>query len=174
MPLGATDCSSLPGPMLSAFAAMNPIDLTWCRRFVSVQLCCAVAASCCAWASQATAAIIAPEQVSFDASDLERATSDRAPRETSSSSSSHAPIRSDQAQDSDSQNLHQSILPYGSGSSSSSSSSSTSGLGTTVVVFLSQATPIVGDDLAIGQLPEDHGLSLPAPPGTDLLRPPRG
>jgi hypothetical protein len=42
-----------------------------------------------------------------------------------------------------------------------------------MICLLSSAITLA-DDTSLSRLPEDHGLSLPDPPGTDLLRPPRG
>jgi len=140
-------------------------------------------------ASTCQAGILMPEQVTFDEQDL---AASLATRESASStdtrhptpdtcSSSSTPLRRIQPdwwnQENQDENvpfeLTKSKLPTGTTSSSTSSSSSVAGAaGSSVVCLLS--TPLnLRDDSPRGQLAEDHGLSLPDPPGTDLLRPPR-
>jgi hypothetical protein len=122
--------------------------------------------------SASHAGILTPQQIGFDAEDLERSLSG----EQSGSSSvpynaPTGPAGKDQDQRPSPMELLKDSLPGG--QSSSSSSSSTGGAGGTGSVFALSNTIILVDDSFLRRLPEDHGLSLPDPPGTDLLRPPR-
>ena len=128
-----------------------------------------------AGASTCSAGILLPEQVSFDANDLDESLSGR--HEDGGMSSPRDPQKWP-LEDSDQQPTPKGYLtaslPTGNSSSGSSSSTSSSSVpGTSVTVGLLSATIAVADDLALSQLAEDHGLSLPDPPGTDLLRPPQ-
>ena len=122
----------------------------------------------------AYAGIIVPQPISFDAQDLERSLSSGTGAGVPSTSS-HAPLcpASPGHQPSDPLGLLKSTLPAENSSSSSSSTATGSSVGAGVAVCCCQAFVVVADDPSLGQLPEDHGLSLPDPPGTSLLRPPR-
>jgi hypothetical protein len=148
-----------------------------------------IALAMLAAASTCEAGILLPEQVTFNENDLERALENGgrnlaaglAPRDTSCSSSS-TPIRRinrdwwnenerDENRPFELANYHNS--PTGSSSSSTSTSSGGGAPGSGAVVCLLSGTLNLRDDSPLGHLAEDHGLSLPDPPGTDLLRPPR-
>jgi len=133
--------------------------------------------------STCQAGILMPEQVTFDENDLAAslATRDSASSTASTSTSSaSAPVRRIQrdwwSEEDRGGNvpfeLSKSKLPTGTTSSSTSSSPVAGATSSTVVCLLS-APLNLQDDAPLGQLAEDHGLSLPDPPGTDLLRPPR-
>ncbi len=145
-------------------------------------------------ASTCQAGILLPEQVTFDEQDLaaslatrdnssvEKGSATPSPQSPASSlQSSSTPIRRIKPdwwnQEHQDENvpfeLTKSKLPTGNTSSSTSSSSSVAGAAGSSVVCLLSASLILRDDSPLGQLAEDHGLSLPDPPGTDLLRPPR-
>ena len=126
-------------------------------------------------ARTAHAGIQLPQQVGFDAKDLEQSLDDEAGAGSSSSSQRNSdswpPTNND-----DQPNplgLLNSPLPTSNSSSSSSSSSAGGATGSGVVLCLFNGTIALTDDACLGRLAEDHGLSLPDPPGTDLLRPPR-
>jgi hypothetical protein len=127
--------------------------------------------------SIAQAAIQLPDQIGFSTTDLERALSTSASSGAGTSSG-----QSDSRQHSDDDNqerellgLQDANLPSGGGSSGSSTNSSSSGgFSANAIGWLVNSTIAIRDDSPLGRLAEDHGLSLPDPPGTDLLRPPRG
>ena len=123
------------------------------------------------------AGILLPQEVGFDANDLERALSEdgTAGAATSSrgrESQSWPPRENDKEQNP--LGLLNSPLPMGNSSPSSSSSSAGGAVGSGIVLCLFNSTIAIADDAPLGRLAEDHGLSLPDPPGTNLLRPPRG
>jgi hypothetical protein len=129
--------------------------------------------------SDSRAAILPPEQIDFSASDLERSIRDDSSGAGATSDSRNSdPSQSDeQSQQQQLINLLQSNLPSGgssAGSSSTSSSSSGGSSSANAIGWSLNSTIAIRDDAPLGRLPEDHGLSLPDPPGTDLLRPPRG
>lgn len=125
----------------------------------------------------AQAGILLPQPIGFDAKDLDQSLSDN---HASGSSSSSTPQESQQWPPSDNDQqpsplgLLNAPLPAGHSSSNTSTSSSGGAAGSGMALCLLNGTISVTDDLALGRLAEDHGLSLPDPPGTDLLRPPRG
>ena len=124
-------------------------------------------------ATAARGGILLPEQVGFSAADIDRSlesSSTAGSTSTGEHSSQNLPA-TDRDEKSNPLGLLKSTLPTS--NSSSSSSSSAGGIGSGSVVCLLNATIALQDDASLGQLAEDHGLSLPEPPGTDLLRPPR-
>jgi hypothetical protein len=127
-------------------------------------------------ASNSLAGILMPEQVSFGASDLDRALEQGTPssstRQSSSRRSSHE-WPSDQGDRPSGPLELANTLPTGNTSSSTSSSSAGGAVGSGVVICLLNGTLMLNDDSPLGSLAEDHGFSLPEPPGTDLLRPPQ-
>ena len=125
------------------------------------------------WAGTAQAGILLPEQVGFDAKDLERSLSDEG---AGSSRSSKNETPSWPSDNDDQQRTPLGLLKSSLPTSSSSSSSSSSGsgaVGSGVVLCIFNSTITIDDDAPLSRLAESHGLSLPDPPGTDLLRPPR-
>lgn len=137
----------------------------------------AVAAVWLGCAENAGAGIIAPQQMDFNADDLAQSLQDGAGAGASSTSSSPNRPNSQRLplvyndEQIDPLSWLDSHLPSG-GTTSSSTSTSAGGAVSTFVCALG-STIALGDDSPLGQLAEDHGLSLPDPPGTDLLRPPR-
>lgn len=131
-------------------------------------------------ASTCQAGILMPEQVTFDEQDLAASLATRDSAQSSSAASAATPVRrierdwwSDEERDENQPfELAKSNLPTGSTSSSTSPSPVGGATGSNVVCLLSTSL-ILPDDSPLGQLAEDHGLSLPDPPGTDLLRPPQ-
>jgi hypothetical protein len=126
----------------------------------------------------AHAGIVAPEAIDFGADDLERSLYDgsggacAAPSESESPS----PLPTDDCARLALLGLLNNSSSLPTGGSSPSSSSSTSGAygsGAMIPCVISGLCNMHGD-AQINQLAENHGLSLPDPPGTDLLRPPRG
>ena len=120
------------------------------------------------------AGIVSPAPISFDAKDLERELSasnahcgSSAPR-----NSQQAPLRDD-GQDPNQPDHLKPGIPLNQNSSSSSSSSAGGPAGSVAALGVLSGTIAIADDSLLGRLAEDHGLSLPDPPGTDLLRPPR-
>jgi hypothetical protein len=139
----------------------------------------AVLATAMFWLANAgtvSAGIIAPQQFAFSADDLASSLNAGA----GAGAASTSPSRGDSQgrpltngdQPTDPLSWVDSHLPVGSTSSSTSTSSS-GGVGSGPVVCVLQSRITLRDDSPLGQLAEDHGLSLPDPPGTDLLRPPR-
>jgi hypothetical protein len=133
-------------------------------------------------AASCHAGILMPAQVTFDADDLEKAidSASTAGASSASQSAQTGPRRiardwwSDEHRDQNSPlELAKSNLPTGSTSSSTSSSPAGGAPGSGGVVCMLSASLDLRDDSPLGQLAEDHGFSLPDPPGTDLLRPPR-
>jgi hypothetical protein len=129
-------------------------------------------------ARDAQAGILLPEQIDFTADDLEQSMSARATEGAGSSSSRHrdsqplSPMNDSEHQEQ--LGLEHANLPSGTSSGGSSSSSSPAGGSMSAGAIGWSATTIaIQDDSPIGRLAEDYGLSLPDPPGTDLLRPPR-
>jgi hypothetical protein len=123
-----------------------------------------------AGANTSKAGILVPEQISFGDKDLERELQNNEASSTSAPHTLPSPTEQDRHRNPFA-HLNDS-LPN---SQSSGSSSSTGGgvTGGGVALALLSGTIAPADDPSIGRLPEDHGLSLPNPPGTDLLRPPR-
>jgi hypothetical protein len=127
--------------------------------------------------SVAQAAILLPDQIDLSADDLERTLSSDA---TGSAGSPSRRCNSDSlpSDNSDKPSERLSLLQGqvpGGGASSNGSSSSVGGNTTVGTVGNPLATTIaLRDDAPLGRLAEDQGLSLPDPPGSDLLRPPRG
>jgi hypothetical protein len=120
-------------------------------------------------AANARAGILVPRQVGFAAGDI-----DRSLQSSSTSTGQHSGQNlpaSDRDEKSDPLSLLKASLPT-SNSSSSSSSSTAGGVGSGVCLL--DGTIVLQDDACFGQLAERRGLDLPDPPGTDLLRPPRG
>lgn len=120
------------------------------------------------------AGIVLPQQIGFEEKDLENALDDaKTGRASSTSSNSQEWPTKDRGNNQNPSELLKSPIPLGNSSSSSSSSSVGGAAGSGVVLCLFSNTITIADDSSLGRLPEDHGLSLPDPPGTDLLRPPR-
>jgi hypothetical protein len=129
------------------------------------------------------AGILVPPQVSFDANDLERAieqgaSEQGASRSSDGTSSSSRRVSHDWPADESDQPTSPlelaNSLPTGTTSSSTTSSSPGGAIGSGAVQCVLNSTLTLQDDSPLGTLAEDHGFSLPDPPGTDLLRPPRG
>lgn len=134
---------------------------------------CVLASFC---ASTASAGILIPQQITFDADDLEQALN----AASSSTGASSAPVRRHvpawPREDSNEPNSPLELarsLPTGSSSSTTTSPSPGGAIGSGIVVCLINNTLTLRDDSPLGTLAEDHGLFLPDPPGLDLLRPPR-
>jgi hypothetical protein len=127
--------------------------------------------------SIAQAAIQLPDQIGFSTTDLERALSNNASSgagATSGQSDSRRNRSDDDNQERELLGLQDANLPSGGGSSGSSTNSSSSGgSSANAIDLLVNSTIAIRDDSPLGRLAEYHGLSLPDPPGTDLLRPPR-
>jgi hypothetical protein len=124
------------------------------------------------------AAILMPEQIGFSANDLEGSfTNDDASAgagSTSSRNNSQPAPSNDESEQKELLGLLHANLPSGGGSSAGSSSSSSGGSANSGAICWSAVNTIATrDDAPLGRLAEEHGLSLPDPPGTDLLRPPR-
>jgi hypothetical protein len=136
---------------------------------------CVLGSAC---ASTAFAGILLPQQISFDADDIEQIlaseSSQASTGASSSSSRRHLPEwpAKDQGQPSSPLELANS-LPTSTSSSTTSSPAPGGAVGSGVVLCLLNNTITVQDDSPLGMLAEDHGFSLPDPPGTDLLRPPQ-
>jgi hypothetical protein len=135
------------------------------------------AALALSFAEKASAGIIAPQQIEFSADDLAKSLADRDSGGTSSSAagrerSQRLPLTGYE-QPVDPLSLQESHSPFGSNSSSSSSSSSGANVSTGSLLCVLGRALSLRDDSPLGNLPDDHGLSLPDHPGTDLLRPPR-
>ena len=148
-----------------------------CRimRYVLSPLPVAILAAVVVMLSSATVAragILMPQQVGFDANDLDRDLGAGAGSSSSRQNSPQSPP-SDNDRQSNPLDLLKSSLPTSSSSSSTSTSSAGGAVGSGVVLCVFNNTLTLRDDSPFGQLAEDHGLSLPDPPGTDLLRPPR-
>lgn len=125
-------------------------------------------------AGTASAGIIVPQPIAFDAQDLERSMSrDTAAKVPAASTNAPLSPARNGNQQPDPLALLKTTWPGDSSSSSNSSSTGGNGVGTGVTMCWCQVHVVLADDASLGQLPEDHGLSLPDPPGTDLLRPPR-
>ncbi len=134
--------------------------------------------------SRCHAGILRPAQVTYGVTDLEKAldggnalAASLATRSSDSSSSSsrrttHDWPSNDPNQPTNPLELVKSSMPTG--SSSGTSTSSTGGaIGSGVVICALNGTLTLRDDSPLGSLAEDHALSLPDPPGNQLLRPPR-
>lgn len=125
-------------------------------------------------ASRGEAAIVGPAPVSFDQKDLDKSFNDN-----KAGCGSSVPMNSRQvpldehSRNTDSLDRLKAALPLGQGSSSSSSSTAGGPMGSAAALSMICGAVPIADDAVLGRLPEDHGLSLPDPPGTDLLRPPR-
>jgi hypothetical protein len=120
-----------------------------------------------------TAGILLPEEISFDTQDLERHFN--GDEDGAGSVPSKSPVQTSN-ENGKTPNRLKATLPTGNSSSSSTSSTSSAGgaAGPGIVLCLFNSTIAIADDSPLGRLAEDRGLSLPDPPGTDLLRPPRG
>ncbi len=136
----------------------------------------AIALGC---ANRASAGIIAPQQIGMNAEDLAKWLADKADDGAGSSESTSQARENSKRLPLDGHDLpvdplglHESQTPLGS-NSSSSSTSSTGGPSSVPVVCVLDDAIATPDASPLGRLAEDHGLSLPVPPGTDLLRPPR-
>jgi hypothetical protein len=121
-------------------------------------------------ATVSEAGIVLPEQFNFDASDLEQSAS-AGQAGTASPSASDLPTNEDE--DPKQSVLLKVVLPSGSSSTSNSPTSTSRVAGSGGMLCVVNNTITVADDSSCGRLSEDHGLSLPDPPGIDLLRPPR-
>lgn len=142
-------------------------------RFESVPaIIAAVLATMLIGTSAAHAGILAPQQLGYDVKDLERSLGGTQSSSSSAPDSKQSSADSERDKKIDPLGLLKATLP-GSQSSSSSSSSSAGGAGSGVVLAYLSGTVIMPDDSPLGRLPDDHGLSLPDAPGTDLLRPPK-
>lgn len=148
--------------------------LQYCKTFVTLPTPLALVALSFALLAgdTAQAGIVLPQEVGFDAADLDQSFSATQSGGASSSSSSQRPIGEDTPSPPGHEDLH-TALPASPSSSSSSTSTSGAGSSPTLVVFTLSRTVLVPDDACLGRLAEECGLSLPMPPGTDLLRPPR-
>jgi hypothetical protein len=125
-------------------------------------------------ATVSQAGIQLPQQINFNAEDLEESLRAHASGLTSSSSTSRRASKEDD-EAADPSRLLKTAAPSGSNSTgSTSSTSSGSGASSLLVVLCAfTSTTVLADDATLSELPRDHGFSLPDPPGTDLLRPPR-
>lgn len=129
-------------------------------------------------ASTTFAGILLPDQISFEADDIEQYLADNNSQGSTSSSSSPARHRSPAWPDENSNEPSSPLelansLPTGTSSGTTSSPSPSGAVGSGAVLCVLNSTINLQDDSPFGTLAEDHGLSLPDPPGTDLLRPPR-
>jgi hypothetical protein len=128
-------------------------------------------------ATAVQAGILFPQQADFTADDLERSLTESAGAGSTSGGSDSQPEPShDDSEPHDLLGLQQANLPSGGGSTGGSSTSSSSSGGSTSASAIGWSvnnTIAVADESTLGRLAEDHGLSLPEPPGTLLLRPPR-
>ena len=124
-------------------------------------------------ASVASAGILMPQQVGFDEKDLDQALSAGAAGASSHREHSRQWPPTDNDRESNPLDLLNSSLPTSSSSSGTSTSSAGGAVGSGVVLCVLNNAITTRDDSPLGQVAEDHGLSLPDPPGTDLLRPPR-
>jgi hypothetical protein len=120
------------------------------------------------------AGIQLPQQVNFNAEDLEEALRAHASGATSTSSTSRRASRDDD-EVADPSRFLKTSAPSGSNSTGSTSSTSSGSGASSLLVVLCEfsGTTVLADDATLSELPEDHGLRLPDPPGTELLRPPR-
>jgi hypothetical protein len=124
------------------------------------------------------AGILQPDEIKFTAEDLERSLSIHESYGAGSSSrhSDFHPASNDERDQRELFGLKQANLPSSGSSpgSSSSSSSTTSGSMTAgAIASTVNYSSAIRDDSPLGRLAEGLGLTLPDPPGTDLLRPPR-
>jgi hypothetical protein len=147
----------------------------WTPALALAAIC--VLASVCA--STASAGILLPQQVTFDEKDLAQdLAAGLAPRSSSAGTSAparrHSPVWPEENSNEPNSPLElASSLPTGTSSSTTSSPSPGGAVGSGVVLCVLNNTLTLQDDSPLGTLAEDHGFSLPDPPGTDLLRPPR-
>lgn len=129
-------------------------------------------------ASKTFAGILLPQQVTFDEEDLAQdLAAGLAPRSSSASTSTstrrHIPATPvEDSNEPDNPLELANSLPTGT-SSTTSSPSPGGAVGSGVVLCVLNSTLVLHDDSPLGTLAEDHGFSLPDPPGTDLLRPPQ-
>ena len=116
------------------------------------------------------AAIVSPSPVGFDAKDLGREFADSYASSSSSTpdNSQQLPAEENDPNRSRSDYLRTSI-PLSQNSSSSSSSSAGGLAGSGAVVCMLNCKAVIPEDSLLGRLTEDHGPSLPDPPGTNLL-----
>jgi hypothetical protein len=121
------------------------------------------------------AGILLPQPVDFDVNDLERQFNGDDGSAGAVPANSHSPTLPNKENGEKPERL-KATLPTGNSSSSSSSSTSSAGgaPGSGIVLCLFNSTIAIADGAPLGRLAEDRGLTLPDPPGTDLLRPPRG
>ena len=125
-------------------------------------------------ASMGEAAIVGPAPVSFDQNDLDKSLNDSKAGCGSSAPDHCRHVPADEHdRNSDGLERLKAALPLGQGSSSSSSSSAGGGATAGAMPCVFNSTVALSDDSPLGRLAEDHGFTLPDPPGTDLLRPPR-
>ena len=148
-----------------------------CEQWLSSAVVLAATIALLACASGAQAGILVPQPVGFSEGDLEKSlTVKNADSASTSSSSDRKSQLPSQNSDDNSPNplgLLKGHLPIGGNSSSGSSSSSAGGVGANMLVCSLNNTITIVKDPTLSRIAEDHGLSLPDPPGTDLLRPPR-
>ncbi len=124
--------------------------------------------------STSEAGILLPQQISFDAQDLDQLATDAeglAGSAGASSDSTTWPANEDEQQPDPMELLHSPLPLQNTSSSSSSSSAGIAGFNVVLCLFSSVTT--ISDDGPTGRLAEDRRLSLPDAPGNDLLRPPR-
>jgi hypothetical protein len=120
------------------------------------------------------AGIIAPAPPAFGQKDLDQALADQtAACDNAAQKNSPSMPPEDRDQNRGPSDHLKTAIPVNQSSSSSSSSSGGGPLGIGAAFCALGTTNLSADDSLLGRLPEDHGLSLPNPPGTDLLRPPR-
>jgi hypothetical protein len=125
-------------------------------------------------ASVGKGAIVGPVPVSFDQKDLDKSLDDSKSGCGSSAPMNSRQIPSDEhGRNSDGLDRLKAALPLSQGSSSSSSSSAGGGATFGAMPCVFNSTAAISDDSPLGCLAEDHGFTLPDPPGLDLLRPPR-
>jgi hypothetical protein len=125
-------------------------------------------------ASAGEAAIVGPAPVSFDQKDLDKSLNDSKAGCGSSAPDHFRHVPSDERdRNSDGLDRVKAALPVGQGSSSSSSSSAGGGATSGAMPCVFNSTVATSDDSPLGHLADDHGFTLPDPPGTDLLRPPQ-
>jgi hypothetical protein len=120
------------------------------------------------------AAIVGPTPISFDQKDLDKSLNSGKAGCGSSAPQNYRNHASDESdQNSGGLDRLKAALPLGQSSSSSSSSTAGGGISAGAMPCVFSSTAAIVDDSPLSRLAEDHGFSLPDPPGTDLLRPPR-
>lgn len=149
-------------------SGFNHIRCAWLAAMVAAAA--GVVLSC---ASLSKAAIVTPTPIGFDAKDLDRTLNDnKAGCGSSSKNSQQFPLE-DRDQNSRHSEHLKAAIPSSQNSSSSSTTSTCGPAGSGVSLCMFNSTITIADNFLLGRLPAEHGLSLPDPPGTDLLRPPR-